>query len=83
MHLVFIFVFEEAPLVFEWHSKFHPSASDVIGQTPLVELSRLVAHASLSERLFAKLEYLNHGYSKTRALARTEGLFTGFFSGAT
>jgi cysteine synthase A len=61
---------EEAPMAFEWHSKLHPSVLDAIGQTPLVELSRLVARAGLSGRLLAKLEYLNPGFSKKDRIAR-------------
>ena len=47
-----------------------PSAVDAIGQTPLVELSRLVRAAGLEGRLLAKLEYLNPGFSKKDRVAR-------------
>jgi cysteine synthase A len=57
-------------MAFAWHSKLHLSALDAIGQTPLVELSRLVALAGLSGRLLAKLEYLNPGLSKKDRIAR-------------
>lgn len=55
---------------FDWHSRLHPSVADAIGQTPLVELSRLVARAGLSGRLLAKLEYLNPGFSKKDRIGR-------------
>ena len=43
------------------------SALDVIGGTPLVELSRVAA--GLDGRVFAKLEFLNPGYSKKDRIA--------------
>jgi cysteine synthase A len=43
---------------------------EAIGQTPLVELSRLVAAAGLSGRILAKLEYLNPGFSKKDRIGR-------------
>ncbi|HLA38392.1 MAG TPA: cysteine synthase family protein [Candidatus Glassbacteria bacterium] len=43
------------------------SALDAIGETPLVELSRL--GRGLEGRLLAKLEYLNPGYSKKDRIA--------------
>ncbi len=45
-----------------------PSAVEAIGQTPLVELSRLTA--GLSGRILAKLEFLNPGFSKKDRVAR-------------
>lgn len=45
-----------------------PSVLDTIGNTPLVELSRITA--SLDGAVFAKLEYLNPGYSKKDRIAR-------------
>lgn len=57
-------------MAFDWHSKLLLSASDAIGQTPLVELSRLVASSGLSGRLLAKLEFLNPGFSKKDRIAR-------------
>jgi cysteine synthase A len=45
-----------------------PSAIDVIGETPLVELSRLTR--DLDGRILAKLEYLNPGFSKKDRIAR-------------
>ena len=47
-----------------------PSAIEAIGQTPLVELSRLTARALLRGRLLAKLEFLNPGFSKKDRIAR-------------
>ncbi|MFL6350573.1 MAG: PLP-dependent cysteine synthase family protein [Bryobacteraceae bacterium] len=44
------------------------STVEAIGQTPLVELSRLTK--GLNGRLFAKLEYLNPGASKKDRIAR-------------
>ena len=48
----------------------HPSIVEAIGQTPVVELRRFVDHHKLSGRLFAKLEYLNPGFSKKDRIAR-------------
>lgn len=57
-------------MTFDWHSRLLPSAVDAIGQTPLVELSRLVASQGVSGRILAKLEYLNPGFSKKDRIAR-------------
>ena len=35
-----------------------------IGQTPIVDLSRLVKACGVEGRIYAKLEYLNPGFSK-------------------
>ena len=45
-----------------------PSAIEAIGETPLVELSRLTR--GLGGRILAKLEYLNPGFSKKDRIAR-------------
>lgn len=45
-----------------------PSVLDVIGDTPLVELSRLTR--GLEGRIVAKLDYLNPGFSKKDRIAR-------------
>jgi cysteine synthase A len=45
------------------------SIIDVIGNTPLLELSRLCARLGLEGRLLAKLEYLNPGGSKKDRVA--------------
>lgn len=45
-----------------------PSAVEAIGQTPLVELSRITRH--MEGRILAKLEYLNPGFSKKDRIAR-------------
>jgi cysteine synthase A len=45
-----------------------PHVLDAIGQTPLVELSRLTR--GLDGRIVAKLEYLNPGFSKKDRIAR-------------
>jgi cysteine synthase len=45
-----------------------PSAIEAIGNTPLVELSRLTR--GIDGRILAKLEYLNPGYSKKDRIAR-------------
>ncbi len=45
------------------------SAAEAIGQTPLVELARLVAGAGLRGRILAKLEFLNPGFSKKDRIA--------------
>jgi cysteine synthase A len=53
-----------------WHSTLLPSAVEAIGQTPLVELSRLVSRAGLRGHILAKLELLNPGFSKKDRIAR-------------
>ncbi|HXK61174.1 MAG TPA: cysteine synthase family protein [Acidobacteriota bacterium] len=45
------------------------SIVDAIGCTPMVELHRLVAKLGLNGRIFAKLEYLNPGFSKKDRIA--------------
>jgi len=45
-----------------------PSAVEAIGNTPLVELSRITA--GVDGRIFAKLDYLNPGFSKKDRIAR-------------
>jgi cysteine synthase A len=45
-----------------------PSANEAIGDTPLVELSRLTR--DVDGRILAKLEYLNPGFSKKDRIAR-------------
>ena len=45
-----------------------PSVIDAIGDTPLVELSRLTQ--GIDGRILAKLEYLNPGFSKKDRIAR-------------
>ena len=57
-------------MTLDWHSRLLPSAVEAIGQTPLVELSRLVAKAGFSGRILAKLEYLNPGFSKKDRIGR-------------
>jgi cysteine synthase len=42
---------------------------EAIGNTPMVELSRLTREMSLDGRILAKLEYLNPGYSKKDRIA--------------
>lgn len=46
------------------------SVIDVIGNTPLVDLSRIVAHLGLEGRILAKLDNLLPGYSKKDRAAR-------------
>jgi cysteine synthase A len=46
------------------------SVVEVIGRTPLVELSRLVREEGVEGRILAKLEYLNPGASKKDRIAR-------------
>jgi cysteine synthase A len=46
------------------------SIIDAIGNTPLVELQRIVKLRGLSGRLLAKLDYLNPGFSKKDRIAR-------------
>ena len=46
----------------------NPSTIEVIGSTPLVELSRITK--DLDGRIFAKLDYLNPGFSKKDRIAR-------------
>lgn len=41
-----------------------PSIAHAIGETPLVELSRLAKHFGAEGRILAKCEYLNPGFSK-------------------
>ena len=50
------------------HKALYPSVLDAIGNTPLVELSRVTR--GLDGRVFAKLEFLNPGYSKKDRIAR-------------
>jgi cysteine synthase len=50
------------------HPETLPSVVDAIGETPLVELSRIAR--GLDGRLLAKLEYLNPGHSKKDRIAR-------------
>lgn len=57
-------------MIDNWHSTLLPSAVEAIGQTPLVELSRLVSRAGLRGRILAKLEFLNPGSSKKDRIAR-------------
>ena len=47
-----------------------PSVVDAMGDTPLVELSRLANHLSLEGRLLAKLDNMLPGYSKKDRAAR-------------
>lgn len=47
-----------------------PSIIDTIGNTPLVELKRLVSTLGLQGRLLAKLEYFSPGFSKKDRIAR-------------
>jgi len=56
-------------MTFSWHSHLLPSIAGAIGQTPMVDLSRLVAGTGLSGRILAKLEYLNPGFSKKDRIA--------------
>lgn len=46
-----------------------PSIIDTIGNTPLVELKRLVSGLDLEGRLLAKLEYFSPGFSKKDRVA--------------
>jgi len=46
------------------------SAVDVIGNTPLVELHRLVRNSRAEGHLLAKLEFLNPGHSKKDRIAK-------------
>jgi cysteine synthase A len=50
------------------HERIHSSVVDAIGNTPLVELSRITRN--LNGRIFAKVEFLNPGYSKKDRIAR-------------
>jgi cysteine synthase A len=45
-----------------------PSAVEAIGSTPLVDLARITSQ--IDGRIFAKLEFLNPGYSKKDRIAR-------------
>jgi cysteine synthase A len=47
-----------------------PSIVEAIGNTPLVELSRITKHEGIDGRILAKLEYLNPGFSKKDRIAR-------------
>lgn len=49
---------------------YFSSVEDVIGNTPLVELSRLVKFLGLKGRVLAKLDYLNPGFSKKDRVAQ-------------
>jgi cysteine synthase A len=46
------------------------SVVEAIGQTPLVELSRLAKTMDVDGRILAKLEYLNPGFSKKDRIAK-------------
>src|ERR1039458_3153708 len=46
------------------------SIIDVIGNTPMVELHRIVRLKNLNGRLLAKLDHLNPGFSKKDRIAR-------------
>jgi len=46
------------------------SIIDIIGQTPLVELARLVERAGVEGRILAKLDHLNPGFSKKDRIAK-------------
>lgn len=46
------------------------SVVEIIGQTPLVELTRLVSHEGVDGRVLAKLDYLLPGSSKKDRIAR-------------
>ncbi|MEM9128621.1 MAG: cysteine synthase family protein [Pseudomonadota bacterium] len=48
-----------------------PSVIDAIGNTPLVELSRIRDELGLKGRLLAKLDYLNPGFSKKDRAAKS------------
>eukprot|EP00041_Stephanoeca_diplocostata_P006033 m.73701 g.73701 ORF g.73701 m.73701 type:complete len:437 (-) comp16130_c1_seq4:30-1340(-) len=45
------------------------NVTEAIGNTPLVDLSRLVQNSGLEGRILAKLEYLNPGFSKKDRIA--------------
>ncbi|SMX32974.1 PLP-dependent cysteine synthase family protein [Maliponia aquimaris] len=47
-----------------------PSAIDAIGNTPLIDLSRITAALGLEGRILAKLDYLLPGFSKKDRAAR-------------
>jgi cysteine synthase A len=51
-----------------FHNRVLDSSVEAIGETPLVELSRLTS--GLDGRILAKLDYLNPGYSKKDRIAR-------------
>ena len=44
--------------------KLIQSIYEAIGETPLLNLSGIVEHFGVEGRIYAKLEYLNPGYSK-------------------
>jgi cysteine synthase A len=50
------------------HTELYPSVIEAIGNTPLVELTRITR--GLEGRILAKLEYFNPGYSKKDRIAR-------------
>jgi cysteine synthase A len=50
--------------------KLLPSVVEAIGETPLVELSRIVAKAGVRGRLLGKMEYVNPGFSKKDRIAQ-------------
>ncbi len=51
-------------------SGIFPSVIETIGDTPLVDLTRLCAHLRLEGRILAKLDYLMPGFSKKDRAAR-------------
>lgn len=48
-----------------------PSVVDAIGNTPLVDLTRLCARLELDGRILAKLDYLLPGFSKKDRAAKS------------
>lgn len=55
----------------EMNNSILPSVVEAIGDTPLVDLSRLTAHLGLEGRILAKLDNLLPGYSKKDRAARS------------
>jgi len=48
-----------------------PSVIDVIGDTPMIELSRVCAQQKLNGRIIAKLDYMLPGFSKKDRAAKS------------
>ena len=50
-------------------SKILSGVHEAIGNTHMVHLSRIAAHAGVQGNIFAKMEYLNPGFSKKDRIA--------------
>ena len=63
-------------------AKIYKSATELIGKTPLVELTGIEKKYNLEARVLAKLEYFNPAGSVKDRIAKNEGILVGISSGA-